>query len=257
MTTPNTTPMTYNDYVNQIAVMAVVNVQTVGGLVSGIDAAFNTIIPQMLNYAELRIQRDLDLLPSLTTRSYTMVAGANQVQISANDFVTLQSITLSVNGLPTPLLPVTKEFIQNVCAAPATLGTPKYFAMYGGDVLTGGNTYNNLLFGPSPDSNYGMTVSGTIRLPSLNQTNSAPLASTATTFISANLPDLLLQASLIYISQYQRNFGAASNDPQMGPTYEMQYQNLLKTALVEEARKKFQSTAWASQSPTLIASPSR
>ena len=59
MSTPNTTPLTYNGYVTQIGTMAVVNTTTNSGVVVGVDAAFNNIIPQMLNYAELRIQRDL------------------------------------------------------------------------------------------------------------------------------------------------------------------------------------------------------
>ena len=62
---------------------------------------------------------------------------------------------------------------------------------------------------------------------------------------------------MIYIAQYQRNFGQASNDPAMGPTYELQYQNLLKTAIVEEARKKYSAAAWSSMSPAVAATPTR
>jgi hypothetical protein len=68
---------------------------------------------------------------------------------------------------------------------------------------------------------------------------------------------MLVQASMIYISQFQRNFGPAANDPNMGPTYELQYQNLLKSAFVEEARKKFQASAWSSMSPSMAATPTR
>jgi hypothetical protein len=78
-----------------------------------------------------------------------------------------------------------------------------------------------------------------------------------TNFLSTYLPDLYVQASMIYISQFQRQFGAAANDPQMPGSYEAQYQTLLKSAAVEEARKKFQSVAWTSQSPSPVATPSR
>ena len=64
-------------------------------------------------------------------------------------------------------------------------------------------------------------------------------------------------ASMIYISAYQRNFGRASDDPQMAMTYESQYQALLKSAVVEEARKKFDASGWSSQSPATVATPSR
>jgi hypothetical protein len=64
-------------------------------------------------------------------------------------------------------------------------------------------------------------------------------------------------ASMIYVSAYQRNFGRANDDPQMAVSYESQYQALLKSAIVEEARKQFQSSGWASESPATVATPSR
>lgn len=257
MTTPQTTPLTYNGYVTQIATMAVVQTTTVSGVVQGVDAAFNAIIPQMLNYAELRIQRDLDLLPSQTSRSYTLATGNNQLQLDADDFVTVQTVAVVSGGNTYPLLPATKEFLQNVYGSSSYTDIPAYFAMYGGDLSSGGNTYNNILLGPYPDSNYSVTVTGTVRLPTLYQNATTALASTDTTFISTYFPDLLIQASMIYIAQYQRNFGQASNDPSMGPTYELQYQNLLKSAAVEEGRKKFSAAAWSSMSPAVAATPSR
>jgi hypothetical protein len=62
---------------------------------------------------------------------------------------------------------------------------------------------------------------------------------------------------MIYISAYQRNFGRANDDPQMAITYESQYQALLKSALTEENRKKFEAAAWSSQSPSTTATPTR
>jgi hypothetical protein len=217
------------------------------------------IIPQMLNYAELRIQRDLDLLPSQTSRPYTLTIGNNQLQLGAYDFVTVQTITLNVAGVTYPLLPTTKEYLQNVygSSAAGSRARPKLFAMYGGDLSTGGETYNNILLGPYPDIAYTVDVVGTVRLPTLYENATTPLAATGTTFISTYFPDLLIQASLIYIAQFQRNFGQASNDPSMGPTYELQYQNLLRGAAVEEGRKKFSASAWSSMSPPVAATPTR
>ena len=257
--TPQTTPLTYNGYVTQVANMAVVNVQTTAGVVVGVDEAFNVTIPQMLNYAELRIQRDLDLLPSQTTRPYTLTVGNNQLQLGAYDFVTVQTIALNVSGVTYPLLPATKEYLQNVYGSSgiSSRARPKLFAMLGGDLATGGETYNNILVGPYPDAAYSVEVIGTVRLPTLYESATTPLAATGTTFISTYFPDLLIQASMIYISQYQRNFGQASNDPALGPTYELQYQNLLEGAAVEEGRKKFSASAWSSMSPPVAATPTR
>src|ERR1700760_820261 len=230
-----TIPLTYNGYVSQVANLAVMTTQTVGGLVSGVDASFNTILSQALNYAELRIQRDLDLLPSLTSNTYAITAGSNVVAIPVGDFVTIQ--TLSIGG--TPLSPVSKEFIQNVYGTSAVTGSPIYFAMIGGDA-NGGMTANNVMLGPYADVNYPISVFGTVRLPSLSTYANAGQANTGTTFISTWLPDLLLQASMIPIAQFQRNFGPSmGNDDQMSGAYESQYKMLLAGAGVEEARKRF------------------
>ena len=67
----------------------------------------------------------------------------------------------------------------------------------------------------------------------------------------------MIMASMVYISAYQRNFGRANDDPQMAVTYESQYQTLLKSALSEENRKKFEAAAWSSQSQSTTATPTR
>ena len=90
-------------------------------------------------------------------------------------------------------------------------------------------------------------VVGTVRPDSLSSTNQ-------TTFISLYLPDLFLAASMVFVSGYQRDFalGASQpNDPGMPINYESQYQTLLKSAGVEEARKKFEAAGWTSMSPEI------
>lgn len=257
MANAQTNPLTYNGYVTQIATMAVVSTQTTSGVVEGVNSEFNSLIPQMLNYAELRIQRDLDLLPSQTTNTYTLTSGNNILSIDVDDFVTIQTIQLTSGTAKLPVLPASKGYIQNVYNDSSVTGLPTVYAMYGGDAATGGDSFNYILFGPYPDSNYPVLVTGTVRLPSLYKYATPVLAETGKTFISTYLPDLLVQASMIYISQFQRNFGSAANDPSMGPTYELQYQNLLKSAVVEEARKKFESSAWSSMSPPMVSTPTR
>jgi hypothetical protein len=141
------------------------------------------------------------------------------------------------------LLPTTKEFLDAVYGSNvvATRGQPKYFAPFN----------ENLFFvGPVPDQSYKVEVVATYRPNTLSATNTV-------TFISQYLPDLFIMASMIYISAYQRNFGRQSDDPQMAQSYESQYQALLKSAMVEEARKKFEGPGWTSQSPSPISSPTR
>lgn len=254
MSSPVTNPLTYNGFVTQIATLAVYQTTTINGVVVPNDPEFQNLLPSLFNYSELRIQRDLDLLPSQTTRPYTMTTGNNVLTLSVDDFVTVQ--TVSPTGFA-PLTPVSKEFIANVYPSGSTNALPQYFAMLGGDLATSGNTSNLILLGPTPDQNYATSIVGTIRMPSLYLNGTTMLANTANTFISSYLPDLMVQAGMVYISEYQRTWGATSNDPQMGPNYENQYQTLLRGAQAEEGRKKFAASGWSSMSQPVVATATR
>ena len=248
--------LTYATYKKQIAEMAVV---------SETDVNFLAILESMIDYATLRINRDLDLLAtsvSLSGENYKLTAGNRNLFFSQNlpggsYFVVSEQINLILPrgqtnpdlGTRVPLLPATKEFLDAVfgSALSANRGQPKYFA-----------PFNDTLFlvGPVPDGDpvngppYYVEVVGTIRPAPLSE--EVPV-----TFISQYLPDLLIMASMIYISAYQRNFGRQSDDPQMAQSYESQYGMLLKSAMVEEARKKYEGAAWSSQAPAPVASPTR
>lgn len=218
------------------------------------DAAFVTILPQMITYAENRIYRDLDFLNTSTTvTGYSLTAGLRSLTIPEGTLVVSEQINiLTPVGQTNPndgsvtrnsCLPATKEFLDIVWGSntSANRGMPKYFVPFNDNIF---------LFGPVPDAAYGVEIVGTYRPASLSSGNTE-------TFISKYLPDLFIMASMIYISAYQRNFGRANDDPQMAVTYESQYNALLKGAAVEEARKKFEASGWSSQSPSPVATPSR
>jgi hypothetical protein len=232
-------------YITQISDMAVVEPT---------NTVFLEILPQMITYAENRIYRDIDLLSTQVPRTYQCTAGNNILSVPTGDFITVQTVSINTSGTTfKPLIPTTKEFIRNVFDNfdPLTgQGVPKYFAMYGGDLATYGVTSDNIELGPTPDLPYPVRVTGTVRPPSMSATN-------LTTFVSLYMPDLMVMASMIYISAYQRNFGRANDDPQMAITYESQYNALLKGAVVEEARKKFQAGGWTAYSPAQVATPTR
>lgn len=235
--------MDYNAYVQQISTMAVVPVT---------DTNFQIILPQMISYAELRMQRDLDFLSTqISNSNYSLTAGNGTLTIPTSAFVVMETFeVIDGSGSSMPLLAVGKEFIQNVYGTGSSTGLPQYFAVYGGDSATTGLTSQNMIIGPIPDLNYAIRLTGTVR--------SAPLsASNTTTYISTYLPDMFIMASMIYISAFQRNFGRQSDDPQMAQSYESQYQILKDSALLEENRKKFEAAAWTSYSPAPAATPTR
>lgn len=229
-------------YLAQISTMAVVDPT---------DAAFSVILPQAITYAENRIYREVDFLfTSISTTAYSCTVGSRIIAVPSGTFVVPEQINLLTPAGSTnpntstrvPLLPTTKEFLDAVWGNSSATGAPKYWVPF--DDYT-------FLIGPYPDANYTVEIVGTYRPESMSATN-------PTTFISLYLPDMFIMASMIYISAYQRNFSsAAGNDPQMPITYETQYQMLLKSALSEENRKKFEAAAWSSQGASTSATPTR
>ena len=257
MTAPATVPLTWNSFFQQIATMAVVQTTTTNGVIVGVDADTNTTMPQACQYAELRIQRDLDLLPARTSRAYTLTSGSNQLTLSSNDFIAVETITVNNGANTTPLLATTLEWLQDVYGD-SVPGTPAYFAMYGGDLATGGNTSSYIQFAPGAAGAYPVTLTGMVRLPSLYSFATPTEAGLGTTWISTYLPDMLIQAAMIYISQYQRNFGPTEgNNGDMPGSYEAQYGLLLAGAKAENARARWEASGWSSKSQPTIATPTR
>lgn len=261
MTTPNTIFLTYNGYVTQIAALAAYQTVTTAGVVQlsdGNGTTLNTVTSQMLDYAELRIQRDLDLEQSVTTNTaLTLTSGNNLLTMDVNAFITVQSMSYVAGTFTQRILPTSRSFINEVYPDSSVQGPPVYFAPYGGDATTTGGTSQLFIFGPTPDSNYPLNINGTVRMISLNSFANVTFANSAYTFISAYLPDLLLMASMIYLSGFQRNFGRQADDPAMAQSYESQYQALLKGAMTEENRRKLWASAWTSLSVPANATANR
>lgn len=235
------TGYTYNTYVTTLAEMAVVEES---------NAVFQSLIPSIIDYAELRIYQDLDLLSTVTPNTtFALTALQRNLTLPIATFITLQDINVltpvgSSNpnaALRNPCLPVSKNYLDYVYGSSAGAALPGVFAMI---------NQNTLAFGPWPDLAYGLEIIGTVRPASLASANQ-------TTFIATYLPSLFMMASLIYITAYQRNFGKMVDEPEMAGSYETQYQKLLQSALVEEARKKFQAGGWTSMSPAVAATPTR
>ena len=237
-----------------------VSVYVNGGL-AGTDPNFVAFIPGMITRAELRILRDMDLLNTLTSNTtFATVSNQQTISIPQDTFITLRSIDIltpaGVSTTATALSKVTEEFIGNTWNLGTDPGTPEMFSVFGGDTTSPTTTPFMVLFGPIPDSIYNLIIRGTVRPTSLYVLAQIdPL--TAQTFISSELYDLFEMASMIEISDYQRNWGRQSDDPQMAVSYVSQYKDLLNSAMIEEARKKFESAGWTSQSAPAAATPNR
>jgi hypothetical protein len=260
MSSPN--PLSFNAWVQTIGSLAVELTQESGGVYAFVDAPLQQILPQILAYAESRIARDLDLLSSQTSNTYSLTMGQSVFAIPAGDFWTIQTaeivqISSGIVVTSSPLTFVSKEFIQNCYSGIAQSGMPRFAALYGDQFGSEQNTNTNILLGPPPNYTYSLRVTGTAFPPSLYINASSGLADTAYTYISQYYPDMLVMSSMIFISAYQRNFSAQSDQPDMGMSYEKQYQALRLGAIAVEDRRKAEGSGWSSYSTPTAATPTR
>jgi hypothetical protein len=257
------TPLSYNAFIQQIAAMGVYTVTSVAG-VNQItsDPSIQSIVPMILNYAELRCQRDLNLLSSETSNTYTLTAGQNVFSLPPSDFLKVRTLEIcqTNNGQvvnATPLLFTSKEFIQNCYSGLASANAPQYCAMYGDNFGDEQDSATNILLGPVPNYSWTLRVTGAARQPSLYSNASAGIADTEYTYLSQWYPDLLVIASMIYISGYQRNWSATADDTPGAQSWEKQYQALRLGAISEEDERRQNGSAWTAYSTPTSATPTR
>jgi hypothetical protein len=241
--------LTFNSFVSEIATLTVIS-STV--LVSG-DSNFAGIMAGIIDYAEGRLWRELDLpVVSVVDTSITCSSGVNLVALSSaqGEPLVIQALNLltpagatSSNATRVPLVPSSRSVIDAIypSAASSNCGQPEFFYRINN---------NQVLLGPAPDQAYGTELTVTIRPAPLSASNSS-------TWLTQNLPELMIAAGMIFASGYMRNFGAQADDPKMAASWEGQYANLMKSANVDAMRMQFESQGWTSQSPAPLPSPPR
>ena len=219
--------------------------------ISPSDTNFLGILDQAISYTELRIQRDLDLVATIAmTQGSNMTAGSNTFLLPANIYI-LQQLMIDTGTEIVGLTPQSKEYMNAMYTSKTAQGTPVDFAVLEITNYDGTNTGQLQVFvGPTPSSAFPTYVTGTYRLTPISQNNSS-------NYLTNQMPDLYLAASMIFMSGWIRNFGSQADQPQMAQSWEGQYQLLLKSAEVEEARRKYQASAWTSMSPAAVATPTR
>jgi len=231
----------YTTYVQQIANLIVISTG---------DTNFNTMLPGMIDYAEQRMYRELDLQNTrVSDTTVILSSGSNFVTLPTDQYILVveqfnvltPAGALSSNGTRNPLTPTTKEYIDFAWPTSTATAVPIYMA-----------PLNDTTFkiGPAPDQGYTLEVVGTVRPTPLSAANSS-------TWLTQHLPDMFIAASMVFAAGYMRNYGAQADDPQMPGSWESQYKTLFASANAEELRKRYQSQGWTAQTPNPIASPPR
>lgn len=227
--------------------------------VAGI-ANLAAVLPNIIDFSEQRIYRELDFLTTETTVTGPSVAGSRNVAIPStiivlNDVNFITPVSTSPDsGTRNTLQRVSVSLINYVWGTAATENgvpsIPEYYALLNAPTANPTGNTTNMLVAPAPDQAYTVEFVGTVRPMPLS-------ASNTTTFLSTYLPDLFLAASFVYAAGYQQNFSPDGSTPAMDTYWEGQYQKLKASAEVEELRKKSQSQGWTSLQPSPIATPPR
>lgn len=212
------------------------------------DTNYLTELPRIIDDAEQRIYRELDLLTQIV-RDQTGAFIANSRNFTfPQHFVVCESLNYFTPAGATTnrfqLVPTTREFIDNVWpneTAASASDVPVYYAMI---------TDQTIIVGPPPGANYTVEVVGTVRPAPLSATNT-------TTYLTQYLPDLFFAASCVFGFGYLQNFSAMGDNPQSAISWESHYQALKGSADIEELRKKYASQAWSPKQPYAVTTPPR
>lgn len=229
----------YSTYVTDLANLLVVPTN---------DSAFLTVLPNIIDDAEQRIYRELDLLSTIVRdTSGTLTANSRNFTFPQH-MIVLESLNLFTPVATTfnrwPLVPTTREWMDVVWGNEASASTPSIpqnYAMI---------TDQTIIVGPAPDQPYIMEVIGTIRPAPLSATNTS-------TYLTNYLPDLFMAASMVFGAGYQQNFSSMSDNPAQSMSWESHYQSLFKSANTEEMRKRYNSQTWSPKQPAPLATPPR
>lgn len=237
--------ITYSSYLTQLI--------TLNSIASSTDTNFNNVLGGCIDYAEQRMYRELDLLVTrVTDTSATLSSGVRTFSLptSKGTFLVVERVnffssagTTSSNGTRTQLVPTSPDFIDIIypSAISSNCGPPEFYAMQ--DNAT-------IILGPCPDQAYTAEVTGTQRPTPLSSGNSS-------TWLTQNLPDAFMAASMVYMAAYQRDFGAQSEDPKVAQSWEQQYRTLMDSANLEELRKRFMGASWTPMKQTPQTTPPR
>lgn len=213
----------------------------------------NNILPDMIQYAELLIYREFDFLSTVVTATVNTAAGSRNLTVPSN-LIVLQSAnvitpasTAPDSGVRNKLDRVSIEFMNYTWPDQATVslrGVPTMYAFNQSTLTTG--ALPDIRVAPTPDAIYQVECLGTARPTALSSSNTS-------TFLTLQVPDLFISASMIFGSGFQQNYGAQAENPQLAVSWQAQYDKQKSVIMVEELRKKAQSTEWQPYLPSPLA----
>ena len=187
-----------------------------------------TIINDMIEHAEMRLYRELDLdaykknaTASLTSGTpFVTLPGSTPSNFSAIRCVTIYSPSSSLGGLTDSERRVLRKkdvsYLSEYWPNRTTTGIPKYYANYDED---------SIMIAPTPNAAYTIDIEYTTLPTGLSSSNT-------TTWVSNNAPTALLYACLLEAFKFLK--GPAD----MLAMYEQSYKNAVGTLATEQMGQK-------------------
>jgi hypothetical protein len=198
------------------------------------DADFQALLPTIIDMAEQRLYRELDLLEAnvtlpgiltANTRTYTLPVSSGGASIHVLEASQLNILdAASVRHVARPVSRETIDFFWPSDAARSTSSIPTMFARSSDD---------QLLVGEAPGVNLNVELIATVRPAPLSAANTS-------TYLSSYLSDLFFAAAMsAACGVLLKNFGAQADNPVQANSWESTYKQLFVSAKAEEARKQF------------------
>lgn len=237
--------------------------QTIGGIPqNNEDENFQRIVPPMFLYAENRIYRELQFLAQLGTQTATLTANNRDFTLPASVLSLVSMVVCTPVGVVTnntirtpPLERIPAELIDFLWPQSSYKpGVPKKYALLGNLPTISGSTadlaspYIKVRLMPTPDRAYTTELFGRVQPTGISPDDPQ-------TFLSIKYPELLLAACMVYITGYQRDYGAQSDDPQRAMSWEQQYTTLRQGVMLEAAQQRGEGPGWTAATPAPATQP--
>lgn len=241
------------------------------------DSNYERVLPAAFAYAEGRIYRELNFLATDIYTYQPLIANVREAVLSP-DVLTVQSVsvltpvglTVDSNSRRHPLERISHEALDMFWPQSSfKRGMPKKFTIFGlrtqPDPLPnpdppttqpqppifrpeGFNYWLRVM--PTPDRSYLTEVYGGVQPQPLSQANPE-------TFLSLRYPELFIACCMVFITGYQRDYGAQSDDPQRAMSWEAQYKALRDGIQLEASTQRSEGPSWTALQPAPLAQQPR
>ena len=145
------------------------------------DTEFTTKIDTFIVNSESRLFRDAPFLPAFRASNTGSLSSGTATLAMPAGVRTIRSVSITVSSSDVFLQQRLDSYLRDMYPASATTSQPKYYAV---------QSDSSLLFGPTPNSTYAFEVLS-------NEVPTGLSSGNTTTWLSNNVPDVLLYACMI------------------------------------------------------------